>query len=99
MAASPQTAQLTPRSISLTPLTTNQMQLTINSNPVWITFISPAEIPDALGPEALQGTQPADLAGFYWAVCSPGCLPDSEFSGPFLSADLAEQDAADWLTD
>ena len=33
----------------------------------------------------------AELAGWYWWSCFPGCLPDSEPTGPFAT----EQDALD----
>lgn len=33
------------------------------------------------------------LAGFYWWTCCPGCLPDSEASGPFETAEEANEDA------
>jgi len=33
------------------------------------------------------------LAGFYWWACSPGCLPDSEASGPFETELEAIEDA------
>lgn len=31
--------------------------------------------------------------GFYWWVCSPGCLPDSEPFGPFDTESEAIEDA------
>lgn len=31
--------------------------------------------------------------GWYYWYCQPGCLPDSEFIGPFESADQAKRDA------
>jgi hypothetical protein len=34
-----------------------------------------------------------DLAGFYWWACSPGCLPDSEATGPFETELEAIEDA------
>lgn len=33
-----------------------------------------------------------DLAGVYWWACFPGCLPDSDASGPFASEDEALED-------
>lgn len=33
------------------------------------------------------------LAGFYWWTCCPGCLPDSEASGPFDTEEEANEDA------
>jgi len=34
-----------------------------------------------------------ELAGFYWWTCSPGCLPDSDASGPFVTETEAVEDA------
>lgn len=34
---------------------------------------------DALGFPA----DPAELSGWYWRACFPGCMPDSEANGPF----------------
>ena len=35
----------------------------------------------------------ADLAGVYWWACFPGCLPDSDASGPFDTEKDALEDA------
>ncbi len=35
------------------------------------------------------------LPGWYWWFCFPGCLPDSELSGPFETEDAALKDAQD----
>jgi hypothetical protein len=32
-------------------------------------------------------------AGWYWAACFPGCLPDGDPSGPFNSSRAAWRDA------
>ena len=37
--------------------------------------------------------------GFMWAVCFPGCMPDSEWSGPFPTHAEALQNARDILGD
>lgn len=34
-------------------------------------------------------------AGWYWWPCFPGCLPDGEPTGPFLTACAALADAHD----
>lgn len=34
-----------------------------------------------------------NLAGFYWWTCCPGCLPDSDASGPFETEEEAIEDA------
>ncbi len=36
---------------------------------------------------------PADLYGYYWHSCFPGCLPDGEPNGPFDTEALAIADA------
>lgn len=58
-----------------------------------------AERSDA-DPELHPTTREADLireanalAGWYWWTCSPGCLPDSEASGPFETELEAIEDA------
>lgn len=58
-----------------------------------------AERSDA-DPELHPTTREADLireanalAGFYWWACSPGCLPDSEATGPFGTELEAIEDA------
>ena len=33
--------------------------------------------------------------GWYWWACFPGCLPDSEFFGPFATSRQAHDDACD----
>ena len=38
-------------------------------------------------------------AGWYWWTCCPGCLPDSDPSGPFTSATRACEDALDGSED
>ena len=37
--------------------------------------------------------------GWYWWACFPGCLPDSEPSGPFESSAAACLDADEWHPD
>lgn len=37
--------------------------------------------------------------GFMWCVCLPGCLPDSEWSGPFPSYAEALADAREQLAE
>ena len=38
-------------------------------------------------------------AGFMWSLCFPGCLPDTEWSGPFPTHAEALADAREQLTD
>lgn len=47
----------------------------------------------AENPEAECFETAENLAGFYWWTCSPGCLPDSEASGPFETELEAIEDA------
>ena len=35
----------------------------------------------------------AELSGWYWASCFPGCLPDSDPNGPFETYETALEDA------
>lgn len=37
--------------------------------------------------------------GWYWWSCYPGCLPDSEPSGPFAYSQQAHEDADEWSPD
>ncbi len=41
------------------------------------------------------GTDPieANLIGWYWWSCFPGCLPDGEANGPFATEQEATDDA------
>jgi len=48
---------------------------------------------DAEDLEVIRREEAEKLAGFYWWSCSPGCLPDSEASGPFDSELEAIEDA------
>jgi len=82
------------------------MQITIqhssgSATPVWVTWISDSEAQQWNRDEGLGGYDGDDryTEGFYWAVCFPGCIPDSEFSGPFDSEELAEQNATEFLTE
>ena len=36
-------------------------------------------------------------SGWYWWACYPGCLPDGDPSGPFLTEQEAIKDATDWI--
>ena len=35
-------------------------------------------------------------SGWYWWACFPGCLPDSDPSGPFATSRDAREDADEW---
>jgi hypothetical protein len=81
------------------------MQITVQhtdnegSTPVWITYFSESDCEEHNNSEGLRETSGDELyiPGYYWAVCSPGCIPDSEFFGPFNSEEDAEKDANDFL--
>lgn len=75
------------------------MQITIDNTPVWITYFSESECEERNQMEGLRETSGDHIytAGYYWAVCSPGCIPDSEFYGPFTSETAAESDATEVL--
>jgi hypothetical protein len=40
-----------------------------------------------------------DLEGWYWAACFPGCIPDSDFSGPFNTYEEAVEAAREFYND
>lgn len=49
---------------------------------------------DNLGDPARPSLEEApDNSGWYWHSCQPGCLPDGDPSGPFVSSFLAYEDA------
>lgn len=76
------------------------MQLSINDCPVWITWVSKNEAAE-WNKSAGLGTFEGDAIyteGFYWAYCQPGCIPDSEFFGPFKTEEEAEKDATEVLS-
>jgi hypothetical protein len=46
---------------------------------------------------AESGHSDDELApGWYWWAVSPGCMPDSDQSGPFAYSQQAHQDADEW---
>jgi hypothetical protein len=42
-----------------------------------------------------EAGEPLDC-GWYWWSCSPGCLPDGEPNGPFVTEEEALADARIW---
>lgn len=44
-------------------------------------------------PPMIDGEGCEALRGWYWWTCTPGCLPDSDASGPFATMDEALADA------
>jgi hypothetical protein len=56
----------------------------------WDGFAVPSELPFDLD---CATDNPADLAGWYWQACFPGCLPDSDPMGPFPTEEEAMADA------
>lgn len=83
------------------------MQTVINNTPVWVTHrsetdISEEEIKESLGycPDAEEYFQALkDLSGYYFATCSPGCLPDSSFFGPYQTEEEAVKAATEFYND
>ena len=81
------------------------MQTTIHhtdnegSTPVWITWFSQSDCDQHNEAEGLRETSGDNLyePGYYWVVCSPGCIPDSEFFGPFVTTEEAEDNANEVL--
>ncbi len=68
--------------------------------PVWIIYADKAQCREWNTSEGL-GLYDGDETyepGFYWAVCHPGCIPDSDFYGPHKTEELAEKDAEEFLT-
>ncbi len=47
----------------------------------------------AIGKQTTNSDDPADYTGWYWWICFPGCLPDSDPNGPFDTEKLAIADA------
>lgn len=76
------------------------MNLTIKDCPVWITYVTKSEAEEWNRAEGLGHYDDDYLytKGYYWAVCQPGCIPDSEFYGPFVSESEAESDAEEVLS-
>jgi hypothetical protein len=57
----------------------------------WDGFAVPSDCPGDPLDSAVN--DPADLAGWYWQACYPGCLPDSDPIGPFPTEEEAMADA------
>lgn len=80
------------------------MQTTITSTdghttPVWITYLTKFDCQERNEFEGLRETSGDTMyePGYYWCVCSPGCIPDSEFYGPYASETEAESAAEENL--
>ena len=79
------------------------MQTIINhpdgsSTPVWVTYVNESECKEWNEAENLiYNGDDIYTPGYYWAVCSPGCIPDSEFFGPFSTEMEAESAAEEQL--
>jgi hypothetical protein len=76
------------------------MQTTIQDCPVWITYLNQFDCDDQNKAEGLRETSGDTMyePGYYWASCFPGCIPDSEFFGPFASESEAESHAEEHLS-
>jgi hypothetical protein len=46
-------------------------------------------VPCELYSDVATVNAPAELAGWYWWACFPGCLPDGEPAGPFETEEAA----------
>ena len=46
-----------------------------------------------------DGANPADLVGWYWWSCLPGCLPEGDPAGPFDTEAAALDDATETAND
>lgn len=70
-----------------------------HSTPVWITYLSESDCEERNQWEGLSESKGDTVytPGYYWAVCFPGCMPDSDFYGPFRSESAAEKDADEVL--
>jgi len=68
--------------------------------PVWIIYADESQCREWNTSEGLGNYADDDCysPGFYWAVCFPGCIPDSDFYGPHKTEELAEKDAEEFLT-
>lgn len=58
-----------------------------------VTEPEPEEGEDSSAYDEERKEEAEKLAGWYWWTCSPGCLPDSDASGPFETEDEALEDA------
>ena len=58
-----------------------------------VTESEPEEGEDSSAYEMEREAEAEKLAGWYWWTCSPGCLPDSDASGPFETELEALEDA------
>ena len=65
------------------------------ATPVRITFLNEYDCDDLNQNEGLSESKGDTIytPGYYWCVCFPGCLPESDFNGPFRSEESAEKDA------
>lgn len=80
------------------------MQTTIShddgsTTPIWVIRATQADCDDWNQAEGLRESAGDSIytPGFYWAVCSPGCIPDSEFFGPFTNEESAIEGAEEQL--
>ena len=53
----------------------------------------PEDAADSAEYEEERHLEAESLAGWYWWTCSPGCMPDSDASGPFATEEEANEDA------
>ena len=74
-------------------MTSEYSDPTREENPYALPNIEVFQVPEDYQPETDDGT-PLE-PGWYWWSCLPGCLPDSEPTGPFDSEQEALEDARD----
>lgn len=67
----------------------------IDGTSCWITWRDAGDVhPSEFGVMDFDEVEPGfEPAGWYYAPCYPGCLPDSDFTGPFTTSRNAYKDA------
>jgi hypothetical protein len=62
---------------------------------IWIVYFNEYECEDMNKQEGLCETSGDTLyePGYYWCSCMPGCIPDSDFFGPFSNKEEVENAA------
>ncbi len=92
LAYSDPTREADTRSLPDVELFHNSQQDFIRSDPC---TVQGTRLADAMQDGFDRFTAAADLAGWYWWSCLPGCMPDSDPFGPFDTEALALADAQD----
>lgn len=58
-----------------------------------VTTPAPEDGEDSTEYDEEREAEAEKLAGYYWWTCCPGCIPDSDASGPFETEEEANEDA------